>query len=143
LKLLSYRGRSVRELQERLKMRGFPEHVVSSAINHLQHAGLINDRALAEDLKRKAITAKLLSQSSARRFMLTKGIPAEIVDSTLIPDENGDKENAKKLVDKKLKAIKNSPPEKIKKRLYSLLLRKGYSFETIKTVLKDKNLKED
>ena len=95
-------------------MRGFPEHVVSSAINHLQHAGLINDRALAEDLKRNAITAKLLSQSSAKRFMLTKGIPAEIVDSTLIPDENGDKENAKKLVDKKLKTIKNSPPEKIK-----------------------------
>ena len=124
-------------------MRGFPEYVVSSTIIHLQHTGLINDRALAEDLKRKAITANLLSQSSARRFLLTKGIPAEIVDSTLIPDENEDKENAKRLVDKKLRTIKNAPPEKIKKRLYSLLLRKGYSFETINTVLKDKNLKED
>src|SRR4030042_1327808 len=82
LKLLSYRGRSVRELQERLKMRGFPEHVASSAINHLQHTGLINDLALADDLKRK-------------------------------------------------------------RRLYALLLRKGYSYETIKVVLKENNLKED
>lgn len=143
LKLLSYRGRSVRELQERLKMRGFPEHVVSSAINHLQHAGLINDQALAEDLKRKAITTKLLSQSSARRFMLTRGIPKEIIDRTLIYDEKEDRENAKKLIYRKMKTFKNYPPEKIKRRLYALLLRKGYSFETINYVLKEIKLKED
>jgi regulatory protein len=143
LKLLSYRGRSVRELQERLKMRGFPENVVSSTINYLQRAGLVNDRALAEDLKRKAITTKLLSQNNARRFMLTRGIPKEIVNSTLILDEKEDRENAKKLIDKRLRLIKNCPPEKIKSRLYNLLLRKGYSFETINAVLKNKIFKED
>jgi regulatory protein len=143
LKLLSYRGRSVRELQKRLKMTGFPENVVSSTINYLQHAGLVNDRALAEDLKRKAITTKLLSQNNARRFMLTRGIPKEIVDSMLIFDEKEDRENAKKLIDKRLRLIKNCPPEKIKRRLYNLLFRKGYSFETINSVLKNKILKED
>ena len=124
-------------------MRGFPEHVVSSAINHLQHTGLINDLTLADDLKRKAITIKLLSQVSARRFMLTRGIPKEIVDRTLICDENQNRENAKKLIDRKMRTLKNYSSEKIKRRLYALLLRKGYSYETIKVVLKENNLKED
>jgi len=124
-------------------MRGFPEHVVSSAINHLQHAGLINDLALAEDLKRKAITTKLLSQGSARRFMLTRGIPKEIVDRTLICDEKQNRENAKKLIDRKIRTLKNYPLEKIKRRLYALLLRKGYSYDTINVVLKENILKED
>jgi len=119
-------------------MRGFPEHVVSSAINHLQHAGFINDLALAEDLKRKAITTKLLSQDGARRFMLTKGISKEIIDRTLIYDEKQDRENAKKLIDRKMRTLKNYPPEKIKRRLYALLQRKGYSYETINVVLKEK-----
>jgi regulatory protein len=116
--------------------------VVSSAINHLQHTGLINDLALADDLKRKAITIKLLSQGSARRFMLTRGIPKEIVDRTLICDEKQDRENARKLIDRKMRTLKNYPLEKIKRRLYALLLRKGYSYETIKVVLKENNLKE-
>jgi regulatory protein len=123
-------------------MRGFPEHAVSSAVNHLQHAGLINDLALAEDLKRKAITTKLLSQGNARRFMLIRGIPKEIVDRTLIYDEKQDIENAKKLIDRKMRILKNYPLEKIKRRLYAFLQRKGYSYETINIVLKESILKE-
>lgn len=142
-KLLSYRGRSEKELEGRLIKKGFPETVVFSTINRLKQSGLINDRALAEDLKREAITRKLLSHTGAKRFMCNRGIPREIVDSMFSHDENEDIENAKKLVDKKLRAMENCPAEKIKKRLYNLLLRRGYSFETIKTVLKDKNFNEE
>ncbi|MFZ6016566.1 MAG: regulatory protein RecX [Nitrospirota bacterium] len=142
-KLLSYRGRSEKELEGRLIKKGFPETVVFSTINRLKQSGLINDMALAEDLKRVAITRKLLSYTGAKRFMCNRGIPRKIVDSMFSPDENEDVENAKKLVDKKLRAMENCPAEKIKRRLYNLLLRRGYSFETIKTVLKDKNFNEE
>ncbi|MEW6675760.1 MAG: RecX family transcriptional regulator [Nitrospirota bacterium] len=142
-KLLSYRGRSEKELEGRLIKKGFPESIVFSTINRLKQSGLINDRALSEDLKREAITRKLLSYTGAKRFMRNRGIPQEIVDSMFSHDENEDIENAKKLVDKKLRAMENCPAEKIKRRLYNLLLRRGYSFETIKTVLKDKNFNEE
>ncbi len=49
--------------------------MVSSVINSLQEANLINDALLAEELKKKAIETKLLSQISTRRFMLIRGIP--------------------------------------------------------------------
>lgn len=143
LRLLSYRGRSVRELEERLRRKGFPEYVVSFTIRHLKHTGLIDDKALAEALKREAMTTKFLSQYGARRFMLARGISREIVDSIFSPDEKEDIKNANRLVDKKLRIIENPPTEKIKRRLHNLLFRKGYSLETIESVLKKRNFKED
>jgi len=143
LKLLSYRGRSAKELEERLKRKGFPKTVISSTIRYLKRTGLVNDRALAEALKREATSKKLLSHYAARRFLITRGIPKEIVDSLFIPDDREDIETAKRLIERKLKTMKNCPTEKIKKRLHSLLLRRGYSFETIKAVLLEKTLMED
>jgi SOS response regulatory protein OraA/RecX len=89
------------------------------------------------------MSTKFLSQYGARKFMLARGISREIVDSMFSPDEKDDIKNVSRLVDKKLRIIENLPDEKIKRRLYNLLLRKGYSFETIKSVLRKRNFKED
>jgi regulatory protein len=136
LRLLSYRGRSVKELEERLRKKGFPDEVVASIVSHLQQVGLLDDVALAEALKREAVTTKFLSQYGAKKVMLVRGISREIVDSMFNHDETEDVKNAKRLVDKKLKTIGNLPPEKIRRRLSYLLLRKGYSFEIIASVFK-------
>lgn len=142
LRLLSYRGRSVRELEGKLRMKKFPDDVVFSTISHLQHVGLLDDIVLAEALKREAITTKFMSQYCAKKFMLTRGISREIVDSMFSRDETEDIKNAKRLVGKKLRIIERLPSEKIKRRLSHLLLRKGYSFEIIESVLKQINVKE-
>jgi regulatory protein len=139
-KLLSYRGRSEKELKERLIKKGITKTVASSTIKYLKHLGLIDDMALAETLKREALTTKLLSQNGARRFILNRGIPYEIVNQILSNDENKDIENARRLVDKKLKAFKDYSSETAKRRLYNLLFRRGYSFETINKVLKENKL---
>ena len=142
-KLLSYRGRSEKELEERLIKKGITKSVASSTINYLKDIGLIDDMALAETLKREAVTTKLLSKNGAKKFILNRGISREIVDLVFSNDENEDIENARKLVDKKLKAFRDYSPETVKRRLYNILLRRGYSFETIMAVLKDKIFKED
>jgi SOS response regulatory protein OraA/RecX len=46
-------------------------------------------------------------------------------------------------VGKKLKSLNNYPSEIAKRRLYNLLLRRGYSSETIMKVLKDISNKEE
>ena len=138
LKLLSYRGRSVKELEERLRRKGYPETVISSTVKYLKRIGLVDDRILAESLRREAITKKFLSHFGAKKFMLTRGIPREIVDSLFIADKQEDIETARKLVEKKLKAMGNPSGGKTKRRLYDFLLRRGYSYETIKAVLKER-----
>ena len=143
LKLLSYRGRSAKELEKRLSRKGFSKTVISSTIKYLKHTGLVNDRTLAEALRREAMSTKLLSRYATKKLMIKRGIPKEIVDDMFIADERKDIENAKRLIDRKLKTMKHYPAEKIKRRLHDLLLRRGYSFDTIKAVLPEQMLMED
>ena len=143
LKLLSYRGRSEKELEERLRKKGVSARGISSTMRSLKDTGLLNDLSLAESLKREALTYRMLSQAGARNFMLKRGIPRSIVDSVLSNDDNIDIDNAVKFVDKKLRVLGRYPAEIAKRRLYNLLLRRGYSSGTILKVLKEKIVKEE
>jgi len=143
LKLLSYRGRSEKELEERLRKKGVSARGISSTMRSLKDTGLLNDLSLAESLKREALTYRMLSQAGARNFMLRRGIPRSIVDSVLSNDDNIDIDNAVKFVDKKLRVLGKYPAEIAKRRLYNLLLRRGYSSGTILKVLKEKIVKEE
>ena len=138
LKLLGYRGRSVKELQERLRVKGIPESAVSSAIRYLKNIGLIDDVSLAESLKREAQTTKMLSQKGAKKYLSSRGIPQDIIERVFSHTDNPDVENAGRLIDKKMKLLGSYPTEIVKRRLYNLLSRRGYSSETILKVLKDK-----
>lgn len=143
LKLLSYKGRSEKEMEERLRKKGVSSQVISSTIQYLKDAGLLDDRSLAENLKREALSIRMLSQYGARNFMLSKGIPKSIVNSVFGSAEHSDFDNAVRLVDKKLKVLGKYPPATVERRLHNLLARRGYSAGTIMKVLKHKKIKED
>ncbi|MEW6067999.1 MAG: regulatory protein RecX [Nitrospirota bacterium] len=138
-KLLNYKGRSEKELTERLIKKGFNKTEVFSTITYLKNIGLIDDKLLAEDLKRQAQITKMLSRNGAMRFMLSRGIPREIVNSVLDNEKEDDIEIARRLVDKKIKCLRNYSLMDVKKKIYGLLLRKGYSFDVINIILKEKS----
>jgi regulatory protein len=144
LKLLSYRGRSEQELRERLNKKGFSQIEAISTVHDLKQSGLVDDANLAETLKWEAFTAKLLSTEGAKRYVLGRGIPRDIAETAFAYDEERDKENARRLVEKKLRVLKNYPFATMRRRLYNLLARKGYPSGLIVELLKEKNLyKED
>jgi len=143
LKLLSYRGRSEKELKERLAGKGISEHLVSSTIDYLRKLGYLDDLSLAEALKREALTRKLLSQAGAKRYLLNRGIPRDIVHRVFRQEEETDRENAMKYIRKKNRMLENHPQETVRRRLYNQLLRRGYSPETISSVLKDKTINRE
>jgi regulatory protein len=126
-----------------LLKKGITKNMVSSTINQLRGIGLVDDMALAEALKRETLTTKMLSQNGAKRYMQTRGIPRDIVDKVFYHDENNDFDNALRFTGKKLMSLNNYPSEVVKRRLYNLLLRRGYSAETIMKVLKDISNKEE
>ena len=144
LKLLSYRGRSEQELRDRLKKKGFSQTETIATVHDLKQSGLVDDANLAETLKWEAFTAKLLSTEGAKRYVLGRGIPRDIAETAFAYDEERDKENARRLVEKKLRILKNYPFAIARRRTYNLLARKGYSPGLIVELLKEKNLyKED
>lgn len=137
LKLLGYKARSEKELEERLKRKGFTDNIVSSTINYLKSIGMVDDRSLAESLKREALNIKLLSLNGAKKFILSRGIPRDIVKILFSSDENRDIENSRKIICKKLKLLRNYSPDIVRRRIYNHLLRKGYSYDTIKSVFRE------
>jgi regulatory protein len=143
LKLLSYRGRSEKELKDRMTEKGFSDTLISSTIDHLRHSGFVNDFSLAESLKREATVNKFFSRNGARRYMLTRGIPRDVVHTVCGQDREEDLQNAQRYIDKKFRLLKTFPPATVKRRLYAQLLRRGYSPETISTVLKKTILNEE
>jgi regulatory protein len=143
LKLLAYRGRSESELKERLARKGFSGETISSALDFLRRAGYLDDRLLAENLKRRALEEKRLGFQGAKEFMLKRGLPLHVVDSTLDYDEDRELRNAEKLVDKKLGFIRNYERKGEKRRLWYFLARRGFSSGTIRKALKALDHKEE
>ena len=135
--LLNYRSRSEKELRERLEKKGFSENHIASTLKHLKEAGYLDDHTLAQDLKRQAFDNKLLGYNNAKRFLLNRGVPDEIIDETLEYNEETEANKIKKLIEKKLKTTGNYPDKKKEKKLWDFLVRKGYRFSTIRNALHD------
>lgn len=142
-KLLRYRGRSERELQERLLRKGFPDAIVSSAMASLKKAGFIDDSALAENLRREASANRLLGYQGIRNFLLKRGVPKSIVEASLDYDEDRELLNARKLLDKKSRFMGQHFSLREKRRLWGLLARKGYSPDTVRRALMNYNFNEE
>ena len=143
LRLLGYRGRSEKELKERLIRKGISKTVASSTVKHLKSVGLINDRILAENLAREALSIKLLSLCGVRKYLINRGIPRDIVSAVLIADEREDINTARMLLDKKMKSHDNIFSANNRRRMYNFLSRRGFSPDTIQTALKEKSTDEE
>ena len=133
--LLSYRNRSEKELQERLRKKGFSELHISVTLKHLKQSGYLDDHALALDLKRQAFNNKLLGHNRARIFLLDRGLPDDIVNETMTYDEETEAQKIQVLMDKKMKTMGICPDNKERKKLWDFLVRKGYSYNTIRNAL--------
>lgn len=131
LKLLSYRGRSERELIKRLLMKGYTDDEIKRTLGHLNKMGLIDDRKLALDLMNYAKETKKLGSIGTKNFLLSRGIPEDIIRD-ISDDITDEEENALRLIEKRIRNFRGHD----KRRVYSLLQRKGYSFETIGKVIK-------
>lgn len=142
--LLSYRSRSEKELRERLKKKSFSEIHISSALKYLKKTGYLDDHALALHLKHQAFNNKLLGHTSAKMFLLSRGVPEEIINETLEYNEEAEADKIHKLIDKKLRTMGNYSDKIKEKKLWDFLVRKGYNFSTIKNALPDfKRIEEE
>lgn len=135
LLLLRYRGRSEKELRDRLRKKGYQAGEIETTVAYLLDSGFLDDRGLAEHLKRQAMTNKLLGFEGTRRFMQQRGISKEIIEETLEYHEDDELRNIRTLIEKKQKCLCSYPEPKRTQRLMGSLMRKGYSAALIRKAL--------
>jgi regulatory protein len=143
-RFLSYKPRTLKEVSDKLKAKGFQSDLVSKVVEELKNYGFINDLEYARNFVLNRSRSKTLGELALRRELLSKGISSEIVDEVLSERENliDEFEIALDLAQGKLKQIKSLKKRKkgrdeYKRRIYEFLLRRGFKFETINRVMRE------
>jgi len=132
---LSYRHRSVAEIERELRKNRIPDEVIKEVIEYLTSRGYLNDAEFARAMVQTYTHRKVpFGRRAIRSKMIEKGIDRELIESTLneIEDEDG---LARKAADAGIKRYVRYDGKEKREKLAQFLYRKGYSWDTIKEVL--------
>lgn len=134
LRFLSYRPRSEKEVQEKLKLKKVEPHIVEKIILKLKEKKFINDEEFAKGWIESRLRFKPRSLRLIKIELKQKGIGQDLIDK-LINDLKitiNDLDNAKKLVQKRVERLRGLSKEKIYQKLGRFLASKGFNWDTIK-----------
>jgi|RhiMetdeSRZDD1v2_1073273.scaffolds.fasta_scaffold22799_11 regulatory protein len=136
---LERRMRTRKQLAQLLSRKRVEPEIAESVLDRLQEVGLINDEAYA----RAFVTSRQRTRPRGTRALSSelwaKGIPAEVVDRVLAESAEAEdpKDAARRAVGPKLRQLAGKPPDEVRHKLEQFLLRRGFSYETARDVLRD------
>ena len=130
--LVSYRDYSKRELIDKVK-KDSSLSAATLAVERLEELSLVNDERYAARYASDLIKLKRYSKSGAIRKLIEKGIDKELAHDAVDSVECDTDENIRAIIDKKY--AKYLFDEKGKRRCVNGLLKLGYSYHDIKSVL--------
>ncbi|HLB51632.1 hypothetical protein A3F07_01885 [candidate division WWE3 bacterium RIFCSPHIGHO2_12_FULL_38_15] len=146
---LSYRLRSSKEISDRLEIYLSKEKITeeekaaikSWVIAELQTLGMINDYNFASTfVEEKSHSRKPLSRFAVQNYLYRRGISKEIIKEVLIDyTKTYELASAMVIAEKKLGSMKKGLDKMtVKRKLISYLIGKGFSPESVYTVVDTK-----
>ncbi len=141
---LSYKQRSSKELEKKLKQKKISTETIVKVLELLEKQKYLDDSAYAKNYMEDKLKRKPMGKRLARMKLSEKGIDAETVEKTIQDNYSGEKESelACQLLTKYSKKIKYRDEAEKKSKCYRYLASRGFDYETIKEALKEsfKNL---
>ena len=138
LRFLSFRPRSEKELRTNLKGKHATNEIIEKIIIKLKEKRFINDEEFAKGWIESRLRFKPRSLRLIKLELRQKGIADEIIESGIMNQELGtdsDLEQAKKLVEKRIKRVGHLPKQEVYQKLGRYLASKGFSWDTIKKAI--------
>ena len=133
LNILSYRSHSKKEIIDKIK-RNFGEECAKETANKLESIGLVNDKEFALNYIRQLSEIKRYGIKRIKLELSKKGIHPELI-SEIVEEINIDENsNLEYIINKK--NIKSLKTEKELNRAIAYLMRLGYSWSQVRSVLK-------
>ncbi|MDO8619331.1 MAG: RecX family transcriptional regulator [Candidatus Daviesbacteria bacterium] len=145
-RLFSVRARSEKEVRNYLRQLSYKrktkgqEEISDLAadmlINNLKNKSMVNDLEFARSWVESRRKSKQKGINSLKMELIQKGINREIIEEALIRSEEGGEEKlAVQALEKKIRIWKNLPKAEFKKKAYDFLMRRGFQWEVVKTVV--------
>ena len=142
VRLLSARPYSERKLREKLAGRQYEPDEIEHAVARLKQEHLLDDRNFAEEFVRTRLLLRPRTGIALLRDLLQRGVSKrlaqEVIKELAPPDQ--DEALARDLVRRKLPLYEGLDELTRRRRLMSLLARRGFGYDTIEKVL---NFKTD
>ena len=137
LRFLKIRPRSVAELKEKLKAKGFAVPEIEAAVSDLLASGFLDDRAFTKSW----ISYRLARPFGFRRIILElkeKGIDPPIIEQAMAQIDSGYSPEtiALELAQRRWQRLPAIDPARKKKRVLDFLLRRGFEADIAMKVLK-------
>jgi len=123
-------------LIERLSRKGFSSSDIDTTISSLEKSGLVDDEKLAPELLRIASERKLLGRTGIAVFMKKRGLDSRLIEESLMSHSSeSELRSARALIEKKLRTMDRFSDDQKRKRLWSMLRRRGFSHDVIRQAL--------
>ena len=136
-RLLSYRGRTARELRDRLQRHGHASAVIDEVLHELEAEGYVNDRKLACEWARYRIQTKPIGRRRLVWELRKRGIDEEVLAEVLrtVYGEVDETALAEQAARRRIRVTAHAPSLHAPARLTRYLMGLGFEPDTIAGVL--------
>lgn len=138
LRVLERTMKTEEEVQKKLREKEYDEETIQRVLSLLREYKLLDDERYAELYLKEKLRSR--GQKKAKLELLQKGVDKEILNQALdsIKDSNIEEETCLKLARKKYDQLskREQDPYKLKSKLYTFLVGKGYDYELIGSTLR-------
>ncbi len=137
LKLLDYRMRTVKEVQDKLKEKGFSQETVTRTIETLEEYRFLDDESYAREYLKGRIAQRGIR--AIEQELSRKGVHHEITRELTEDMEDAEYEAAVIACRKKYRSLQGREPEeqKRKEKVYRFLMSRGYNYDLIRRVYEE------
>lgn len=134
VRLLSSKSRSVRQLREKLALKGgASEEVIDSVVSKLQEYGYLSDESYAYGYASFKASQNPVGRNRLRQMLASKKLDAATVSGAVekVLEEVSEEELIDRAIEKRLRV--SGPPRDLKarKRLFDFLARRGFPHDLI------------
>ncbi|MFN8634605.1 MAG: RecX family transcriptional regulator [Chloroflexota bacterium] len=133
LRFLGPRPRSEREIRDRLARHDFDPQIVDGVVARLRRLKLVDDAAFAEYWVEQRATHKPRGARLLKQELRQKGVSQDVVAEALPEDD--DAEGAYRAAYRKAVSLRAFDERTFKQRLGGFLQRRGYGYETVRSVV--------
>jgi regulatory protein len=138
IRALTRRDMSRWELEQVLRTRDLDEDAVAAELARLEEVGLIDDGALAEMLVRTRHERKGLGRSALASELRRRHVAQQHIDAALAQiDDDDERATAVQLAHDRARRLHGLDQEAAVRRLSGFLMRKGYSAELVRAVVRE------
>ncbi|MFQ5568385.1 MAG: RecX family transcriptional regulator [Rhodothermales bacterium] len=146
LDYLGYRARTEQEVRRKLVRSGFGESMAEQTVARLRDLGYLDDASYARTYAEARFRNRRYGPQRLRNDLLRRGVARSVIDTTLdaLFNQEDMLEAARVHAEKRwLRLATEGDPFKRRKKLSEYLLRRGFSYDTIRRVVEELERRED